>query len=309
MLSAVKSHAVHGPAAPRVRFLQYPVGRWFDGVLERYPVVLHQYGDEFVALLMWDERVQRFTPLSDRYIVPVHGGRISWRYEPTDGIHDGMPVEEFVEALRAQQGPETVSFPTADGGVVYADVYGGDNRAVVLAHGGRFTKESWAEQAPVLAAAGFRVVAIDFRGRGRSHGSPQEGSANDVYFDVLAAVRYLRDSGARTVSVIGASFGGAAAAQAAVEAEPGEIDRLVLLAHGPIEEPERMQGAKLFIVARDDLTFRGTPRLVGIRDQYERAPGPKELVILEGSAHAQFIFETDQAERLMDTMLQFLAQR
>jgi len=210
---------------------------------------------------------------------------------------------------RAPQDAQTVSFPTDDGGIVYADVYGSGERGVVLAHGARFTKESWAEQAPVLAAAGFRVVAIDFRGRGQSRGGPQEGSDRAAHFDVLAAVRYLRSNGARTVSVVGASFGGGAAAQAAVEAEPGEINRLVLLAHSLILEPERMQGSKLFIVARNDPYYGGEKRLVDIRDQYERAPEPKELVILEGDAHAQFIFETDQAERLLDEILRFLSQQ
>jgi hypothetical protein len=33
---------------------------------------------------------------------------------------------------------KTVSFPTADGGIVYADVYGEGHRGVVLAHGGEF---------------------------------------------------------------------------------------------------------------------------------------------------------------------------
>ena len=65
---------------------------------------------------------------------------------------------------------ELVSFPTEDGGVVYADVYGQSERGVVLAHGGPFNKESWAKQAPVLVKAGFRVMAIDFRGYGRSRG-------------------------------------------------------------------------------------------------------------------------------------------
>jgi len=40
-----------------------------------------------------------------------------------------------------------VSFPTQDGGVVYADIYGKGERGVVLAHGGRFNKESWKKQA------------------------------------------------------------------------------------------------------------------------------------------------------------------
>ena len=204
---------------------------------------------------------------------------------------------------------ERVSFPTQDGGIVYADVYGEGDRGVVLAHGGRFTKESWATQAPAFATAGFRVLAIDFRGRGQSRGGARSDSGDDgVHFDVLAAVRYLRETGAITVSVVGASFGGGAAAKAAVEAAAGEIDRIVLLAHSAIAEPERMQGRKLFITSRGDTTGSGALRLPTIRDQYERSPGPKELVILDGAAHAQFIFHTDQGARLMREILRFLSE-
>lgn len=49
-------------------------------------------------------------------------------------------------------------------------------------------------------------------------------------------------------------------------------------------------------------------RLPEIREQFERAGDPKELVILEASAHAQFLFETGQGERLMDEILNFLTQ-
>lgn len=206
--------------------------------------------------------------------------------------------------------PELVSFPTQDRGLIYANLYGRGGRGVVLAHGGRFNKESWDKQARALVIAGFRVLVIDFRGRGQSRGGAQTQPPDDgVRFDVLAAIRYLRKSGAKTVSVIGASFGGGAAAEASVEAELGEIDRLILLAHSPIDEPEQMTGRKLFILTRDD--FSGDdkiPRLPKIRDQYERAPGPKEMVILDGSAHAQFIFETDQGERLMRELLRFLSE-
>lgn len=48
-------------------------------------------------------------------------------------------------------------------------------------------------------------------------------------------------------------------------------------------------------------------RLAKIRKQYEKAPGPKEMVILDGSAHAQAIFETDQGTRLMREILRFLS--
>ena len=103
----------------------------------------------------------------------------------------------FLAPLAVAQ--ELVSFSTEDGGVVYADNYGKGERGVVLAHGGRFEKESWKKQALELEAAGFRALAIDFRGRGQSRG-PQSKSGDDgVEYDVLAAVRYLHRSGAETV--------------------------------------------------------------------------------------------------------------
>jgi pimeloyl-ACP methyl ester carboxylesterase len=61
---------------------------------------------------------------------------------------------------------EEVSFPTQDGGTVYADLYGRGERGVVLAHGARFDKASWKDQAEQLAGAGFRVAAVELRGYG-----------------------------------------------------------------------------------------------------------------------------------------------
>ena len=202
---------------------------------------------------------------------------------------------------------ERVSFPTEDGGLVYADVYGKGDRGLVLAHGGRFNKESWAKQARVLEKAGFRAVAIDFRGRGQSRGGTRLRPGDEGFrFDVLAAVRYLQRTGAKTVSVVGASFGGDAAAGASMEAKPGEIDRIVLLAAWT-DTPEKLKGRKLFIVARDDANDDG-PRLPKIRANYEKTEEPKKLVVVEGSAHAQFLFETDQGERVMSEILKFLSE-
>lgn len=203
---------------------------------------------------------------------------------------------------------ERVSFPTEDGGLVCADVYGKGERGVVLAHGARFNKESWAKQARALADAGFRALAIDFRGYGQSRGPGQSDIFTaPLHFDVLAAVRYLRKTGARSVSLVGGSMGGGAAADAVIRAEPGEIDRLVLLAALPGATPEKLKGRKLFIVARDDADGAG-PRLPRIRAQFEKAPEPKKLIILDGSAHAQFLFQTDQGERLMREILRFLLE-
>jgi pimeloyl-ACP methyl ester carboxylesterase len=204
---------------------------------------------------------------------------------------------------------EHVSFPTQDGGVVYADLYGEGERGVVLAHGGQFNKESWEPQARVLAKAGYRVLAFDFRGYGQSRGPGSSDPMNaPLHLDVLAAVRYLRKTGSKSVSVVGASMGGSAAADASIESNPGEIDRVVLLAAWADGPPEKLKCRKLFIVARDDTRGDGLVRLVKIREQYQRAPEPKELLILDGSAHAQHIFSTDQGERLMREILRFLSQ-
>lgn len=201
----------------------------------------------------------------------------------------------------------TVSFAADDGGHICADLYGQGSRGVVLAHGGRFNKESWRVQADTLAARGFRVLAIDFRGYACSKGPGMTNPAGPPYEnDVLAAVRYLRTHGAKTVSVVGGSFGGAAAGDASIKSAPGEIDRLVMLGAAPDLPAGRLKSRSLFIVARYDSDDVG-PRLPGIRRQYAQAPQPKELVVLEGTAHAQFLFQTDQSAHVMRDILRFLS--
>jgi hypothetical protein len=58
---------------------------------------------------------------------------------------------------------------------------------------------------------------------------------------------------------------------------------------------------------RFDRTGNKRPRLDGIRKQYEQALDPKELVVLEGSAHAQFVFQIGQARPLMRDIVGFLS--
>ena len=201
----------------------------------------------------------------------------------------------------------TVSFPTEDGGIVYADLYGDGDRGVVLAHGGQSNKESWKKQAQALVTAKYRVLALDFRGYGKSRGPGDSGPMDaPLQLDVLAAVRYLRKLGTKSVSVVGGSMGGGAAGDASIASRPGEIDRVVFLGSAPNGPAGELKSSSLFIVARDDANEDGL-RLPGIRAQYAKAPEPKQIIILEGSAHAQFLFQTDQAERVMGEILRFLS--
>src|SRR5438270_9592226 len=91
---------------------------------------------------------------------------------------------------------QAITLTAEDGAKIVADEYGKGPRGIVLAHGGRFTRKSWADQARRLADAGFHCIAIDFRGFGESHG-PGEADmySAPLYFDVLAAVHYLQKSG------------------------------------------------------------------------------------------------------------------
>jgi len=210
-----------------------------------------------------------------------------------------MLLVSLLAATQVPVAPRQVSFETADGARISADVYGKGADAVVLAHGAAFNKGSWKALAEVLDRQGHLVVAIDFRGYGASTQGREDQA---LYQDVLAAVRYARSQGATSVGVLGASMGGGASARAAVAARAGEIDRLMLLAGVAIDHPESMKAGRfLYVASRDE------PMAPSVAKQFERAPEPKRMEWLEGSAHAQHVFKSDQAARLTALVLEFFA--
>lgn len=207
-----------------------------------------------------------------------------------------------------------VTFPLVSGtGVVAGDVYGsgaGNVRGgLVLAHGGQFDEKSWKPQAEEFARAGFLVLAVRFRGdKFNADGSPSgEGSDKDNTADVMAAAAYLRKMGAKTVDAIGGSLGGDAVGDADEES-PGMFDRVVIMGAWGGDAPEKLTGRKLFLVARDDRDDEAL-RLPGIEAHFKRAPEPKKLVVVDGSAHAQFLFATDEGPRVMGVIMGFLVER
>jgi len=206
---------------------------------------------------------------------------------------------------------ETVRIPVPGGtSALAADLYGKGTNYVILAHGGRFGKESWSRQAQTLAGSGFAALALRFRGDSKNpDGSPgSTGSSVENSDDVLAAVSYLRAKGATTIAAVGASFGGDAVGDADARSPAGTISRIVFLASSGGSNPERLSGRKLFLVARDDKNAAGL-RLPKIKLHFERAPEPKKLLVVNGAAHAQFLFETDQGAYVMDQILQFLLEK
>ncbi|HYN29222.1 MAG TPA: alpha/beta hydrolase [Dermatophilaceae bacterium] len=99
--------------------------------------------------------------------------------------------------------------PTVTNGSVqihYEDT-GGAGRAVVLVHGWPLSGESWADLAPALRDAGYRVVAYDRRGFGRS-GKP--GAASPYDYDTLTGDldALMRELDLRDATLVGFSMGG-----------------------------------------------------------------------------------------------------
>lgn len=81
----------------------------------------------------------------------------------------------------------------------------GTGRPVILIHGWPLSADSWDSQAMALAEAGFRAIAYDRRGFGRST-QPWNGYDYDTLADDLAAV--IEQTGAKEAAVIGFSMGG-----------------------------------------------------------------------------------------------------
>ncbi|MDB5696366.1 MAG: arylesterase [Sphingomonas bacterium] len=93
---------------------------------------------------------------------------------------------------------------TRDGTEIYVKDWG-QGRPVVLIHGWPLNADSWDAQALGLAEAGFRVIAYDRRGFGRSE-QPWDGYDYDTLADDLADV--LEETGADDATIVGFSMGG-----------------------------------------------------------------------------------------------------
>ena len=191
-----------------------------------------------------------------------------------------------------------VSFTTDDQATIFAEYQKRGSHAVLLAHGAIFNKESWGKFEQDLLAHNYTVLAIDFRGYGKSTLGNQSRA---LYKDILAAVQFLNaQQGITKISVLGASMGGAAVAKASVYSEPGSVSQFILLSPASIYQPKKLQGHLLFIASEDESLAKG------LRSAFDKAPQPKTLKLIAGSAHAQHIFKTSQAEILTKIIIDFL---
>jgi len=93
---------------------------------------------------------------------------------------------------------------TRDGTQLYYKDWG-TGQPVVFSHGWPLTADSWEAQMVFLASHGYRCIAHDRRGHGRSS-QPWAGNDMDTYADDLAMLIEVLDL--RRIVAVGFSAGG-----------------------------------------------------------------------------------------------------
>jgi pimeloyl-ACP methyl ester carboxylesterase len=108
-------------------------------------------------------------------------------------------------AAASPEDSSSVDTAPADSVRLHIEDSGGSGHAVVLIHGWPLSNQAWEPQVSVLQAAGYRVVAYDRRGFGRSD-KPQSGYSYDVLADDLQ--RVIEQCDLKDVTLVGFSMGG-----------------------------------------------------------------------------------------------------
>ena len=122
---------------------------------------------------------------------------------------------------------------TINGAALYYEVHGDpDGQPVLLLHGGAGSSEDFVNLAPVLVAAGYRVVAMDSRGHGRSAWGDLPITYEQMAADALGLLDHL---GIAKTDVVGWSDGAIIALDLAIH-HPERLDRVV--AYGANFTPE-----------------------------------------------------------------------
>lgn len=121
------------------------------------------------------------------------------------GVLVGASLGAVAGALGGSAAGAATDTEDADTVHLHIEDSGGTGRPVVLIHGWPLTAQAWEPQVSELQAAGYRVVAYDRRGFGRSD-KPQSGYSYDVLADDLQ--RVMEQCGLQNVTLVGFSMGG-----------------------------------------------------------------------------------------------------
>ena len=199
---------------------------------------------------------------------------------------------------------ETISIATDDGEQLVGWVmrHAAPHAQIVYFHGNGGNLSIWAPMLAGIARQGYSVLAVDYRGYGRSTGQPSE---RGLYRDVEAVVKRFWDGPRQEVPVVywGRSLGGTMAAYAATVRAP---DGVILESAFPdvrtlVRSSPAMAVLSLFSTYRfpavEFMQRVSAPVLImhGDRDSiipftqgqalFENIPGPKRFFTIRGGDH------------------------
>lgn len=133
-------------------------------------------------------------------------------------------------SLKLPPGVEAATISTDRGAFAAHVTRGGNDRHVLLVPGWTGSKEDFTPVLPLLAEAGFDATAYDQRGQYQTRGTPDDDYTLKGFAADARAVSAA--SGHRVLHLLGHSFGGLVAQQAAL-ADPAVWSSLSLLDTGP----------------------------------------------------------------------------
>jgi non-heme chloroperoxidase len=136
----------------------------------------------------------------------------------------------------------------------------GAGAAVVLIHGYPLNLGSWEKQIPVLLNAGYRVIAYDRRGFGRSS-QPTTGYNYDTFAEDLH--KLIKHLGLRDFALVGFSMGGGEVARYAGKYGTRGMSKAVIISGVPpylLKTPDNPEGV-------DESVFKGIEQAVAA-DRY-----------------------------------------
>ena len=210
--------------------------------------------------------------------------------------------------------PEEHTFKTPDGVTLHAWFLRAEPAVgtILFFHGNAGNLSQRGEILRRLWSAGFNVFIFDYRGYGKSEGSPTEAG---VYLDGLAAAGYLSTlSGIDSSKILyyGSSLGGAVAIDVATHRQPAglilvstfssarDVARAVypflpisLLLHSRFDSESKIRTMRCPVLAFHGSDDTVIPINLG-KKLFEAAPQPKEFHEVQGAGHNDLFLVSGQ---------------